>query len=109
MSKSWEESWNICRLSIREEKIQDYLLNAAHPVGSSKCEFFESVGFSRNHPDKLHAALLQQASSCVPVLSKECQYGYLVHVDSILRAMPASGRSSEQPGCCPMKQITLVL
>lgn len=42
-------------------KITGYLLSEAHPDGRSKATFFRRLGFGRDRPDVLQAALLRAA------------------------------------------------
>ena len=42
MQLPWHE-----RAIVEPEKIRDYLLSRAHPVGRIKAAFFESLGFPR--------------------------------------------------------------
>jgi len=43
--------------TIDESKIRDYLLSPTHPVGRYKARFFGSVGYRREHSERLVAAL----------------------------------------------------
>lgn len=46
---------------VEEEKILDYLLNAAHPDNGGKAGFFLSLGFSRNGWQTLATAFRKMA------------------------------------------------
>ena len=42
---------------VEREKIEDYLLNAAHPDNGGKAAFFEGLGFRREKWEMLAKAL----------------------------------------------------
>ena len=42
---------------VEREKVEDYLLNAAHPDNGGKAEFFLQLGFRRDQWEMLAAAL----------------------------------------------------
>jgi hypothetical protein len=44
---------------ISTEKIRDYLLSDAHPIGRYKAAFFRQLGFEREKPEALQQALRQ--------------------------------------------------
>lgn len=46
---------------IPRRKIEDYLLNAEHPIGGAKAKFFFQLGFSRERWQELASALLVHA------------------------------------------------
>lgn len=48
---------------VEEAKLRDYLLNLTHADGGSKAAFFIAFGFTRDEPDALRLALLEQANS----------------------------------------------
>ena len=56
-------------------KIVDYLLSPVHPVGRFKCVFFERLGFSREHPTELAAALKSHAAQSETVTKIMSPYG----------------------------------
>jgi len=47
--------------SYHDSKIIDYLLSEVHPEGRAKARFFRSLGFVRERPAELSAALLELA------------------------------------------------
>jgi hypothetical protein len=49
------------RAVVPQDKIERYLLNPGHPIGSAKAGFFQRFGFSREHWRVLADALLQHA------------------------------------------------
>lgn len=59
---------------IEERKIVDYLLNPSHPQGQAKARFFERLGFDRERPEHLRAALSQLAVTS-KVVERESPYG----------------------------------
>src|SRR5437762_9485324 len=46
---------------VEERKITGYLLNDTHAQGRGKARFFRALGFDRESPDELRAALLHLA------------------------------------------------
>jgi len=46
---------------IPKEKLTDYLLSEAHPVGRSKAHYFRSLGYSENSIAELSDGLLEIA------------------------------------------------
>ena len=51
----------VTRLTIPQDKIENYLLNFNHPKGWSKAKFFLAKGFIKSQPDVLGSALAIQA------------------------------------------------
>jgi hypothetical protein len=47
---------------VEREKIEDYLLNAAHPDNGGKAAFFEGLGFRRDQWETLATALRMVAA-----------------------------------------------
>lgn len=45
--------------TVADEKLSDYLLNPAHPVGGPKARWFLSRGFDASAPRELRDALLE--------------------------------------------------
>lgn len=45
------------RAIIALEKIQGYLLSPVHPIGRHKAAFFQSLGYTQDHPEVLESAL----------------------------------------------------
>ncbi|MBI1226258.1 MAG: hypothetical protein GC192_13575 [Bacteroidetes bacterium] len=52
---------NFEHATIREEKLEKYLLNISHPDGASKARFFMQRGFSTESANNLRLALLEHA------------------------------------------------
>ena len=48
---------------VPEAKLVDYLLNPSHPRGGPKAHVFLALGFRRESPEALRAALLEVARS----------------------------------------------
>jgi len=48
---------NAAKAIVEREKIEDYLLNPAHPDNGAKAEFFEKLGYLRAEWEVLAAAL----------------------------------------------------
>jgi hypothetical protein len=49
--------------TVPEGKLVDYLLNVDHPAGQAKARFFLMLGFRREQPEPLRAALLGLAAT----------------------------------------------
>jgi hypothetical protein len=60
---------------VTKEKLCDYLLNPAHPVGGTKAAWFASVGYTRQNWDELRDDLLTIATSCENFIAKPSPYG----------------------------------
>ncbi len=53
---------NAGKAVVEREKIEDYLLNAAHPDNGGKAAFFEGLGFRRDRWETLATALRMVAT-----------------------------------------------
>ena len=60
---------------VTKEKLCDYLLNPAHPVGGTKAAWFASVGYTRQNWEELRDDLLTIATSCENFIAKPSTYG----------------------------------
>lgn len=67
---------NMKNIMVEEEKIVEYLLNAAHPDNGGKASFFHALGFSRDNWKTLAAALRTLAETSTVVKSIESPYGH---------------------------------
>ncbi len=68
-------------LIVEQEKITDYLLNAAHPDNGGKAQFFFSAGFSREGWQMLAAAFQQLAGTFLVTKKVESAHGIKYVVD----------------------------
>ena len=66
---------NAAQAIVDEGKVVDYLLSPVHPVGRFKCVFFERLGFSRERPTELGAALKSHAVQAETVTASVSPYG----------------------------------
>jgi hypothetical protein len=69
---------------IEGRKIGEYLLSATHLVGRHKLRFFESVGFSRDRPEELTAALRALAVNGTVTRVLQSPYGTRYIVDGVV-------------------------
>ncbi len=60
---------------ITKEKLCDYLLNPAHPVGGTKALWFASIGYSLQNWEELMYELLRIAQSCENFHTKPSPFG----------------------------------
>ena len=60
---------------ILPEKINDYLLNINHPVGSSKARWFISLGYHPHRPGQLARALLEIVHNSSDYVSEHTHFG----------------------------------
>ncbi len=60
---------------VSREKICDYLLNPAHPVGGAKCAWFASLGYLVENWEQLAADLSLVAIQCEEFAAKPSPYG----------------------------------
>jgi hypothetical protein len=58
---------------VTREKLVDYLLNEAHPVGSSKARFLKSFGFAHELWPELANRLIEhlQPNDCIERVNRE--------------------------------------
>ena len=66
---------NADRAQVDPEKILGYLLNAAHPDGKTKAEFFTRFGFRQDRWEALRSALRIHAGRHDVVKKVEFHYG----------------------------------
>jgi hypothetical protein len=71
---------------VDRAKLLDYLLNEAHPDNGGKAQFFASLGFSREAPERLMSALREVAEHGEVVKSGESAHGEKYVVDGWLSA-----------------------
>lgn len=76
---------------VAQEKIRDYLLNAAHPDNGGKAAFFLSLGFQREDWGALAIAFRELAGSTNVAAQFESVHGAKYIVDGRLQS--PSGRS----------------
>ncbi|MCC6227424.1 MAG: hypothetical protein IT195_13610 [Microthrixaceae bacterium] len=60
---------------ITQEKLLDYLLNPAHPVGGPKAAWFASLGYTQRNWEQLRNDLLSVAQSCNTFNAKPSPFG----------------------------------
>lgn len=77
---------------VDERKVRDYLLSTTHPVGRYKAQFFASLGFRREEPERLVAGLRGVLSSDVAE-TMETDYGTKYVVPGKLVAPDGSVKS----------------
>ncbi len=77
---------------VAQEKIRDYLLNAAHPDNGGKATFFISLGFDREDWAALANALRELAQNADASAKLDSIHGQKYILDGRLRS--PSGRSA---------------
>lgn len=60
---------------IPPEKLSDYLLNPAHPVGGTKARWFISLGYHPDNPGQLESDLLEIVRSSSDYLDEPTRFG----------------------------------
>lgn len=60
---------------VAKEKLCDYLLNPAHPVGGPKAAWFAKIGYTRENWTELRNDLLAIATLCQNFVAKPSPYG----------------------------------
>jgi hypothetical protein len=60
---------------VEREKLEDYLLNAAHPDNGGKAAFFEGLGFRRDQWETLAKALQRVATQAEIAQSMDSSHG----------------------------------
>lgn len=60
---------------VEQQKVEDYLLNAAHPDNGGKAKFFEKLGFRRDNWQELAAAVKKLAASADVTSTEESPHG----------------------------------
>lgn len=71
---------------VPPEKLEDYLLNPAHPIGGPKAVWFMSIGYSRSDPERLATNLLEIARSDSPYVEQRTSFGIKYVVTGEIRA-----------------------
>jgi hypothetical protein len=66
---------NAQRAVVSRKKIEDYLLNPAHPDNGGKAEFFTQLGFRRNRWEVLAAALKALVENDQVTIATESPHG----------------------------------
>ena len=66
---------NADQVVVEQEKIADYLLNAAHPDNGGKAQFYEGLGFHRSEWKALTSALLVLARNAEVAQSSLTPHG----------------------------------
>lgn len=82
---------NASAAAVAQEKISDYLLNAAHPDNGGKSAFLISLGFDRDDWDALAMAFKELAQNTEVSASLDSTHGRKYIVNGRLRS--PSGRS----------------
>lgn len=60
---------------VERHKVVDYLLNPSHPDNGGKAQFFESLAFSLDDPERLIEALLAAAQDGEVVETAQSEHG----------------------------------
>ncbi|MET0484581.1 MAG: DUF6883 domain-containing protein [Candidatus Rokuibacteriota bacterium] len=81
------------RAIIDPEKLRDYVLSRAHPVGRFKATFFASLGYGIDNWQDLDRALRAAAGQAEAELGERTPYGQKYRIRSMLGG-PA-GRSAD--------------
>jgi hypothetical protein len=63
------------RAVVTKEKVCDYLLNLAHPIGGPKAVWFRSLGYTLEDWESLARDLVQVATACESFVCKPSPYG----------------------------------
>ena len=72
------------KTEISKEKLTDYLLSTAHPVGRSKANFFQALGFHKNSVTLLQKGLEEIAQSGQTVETIGTPYGLKQVIEGII-------------------------
>jgi hypothetical protein len=75
---------NFERAVIEAHKLTDYLLSQEHPLGRSKANFFQRLGFTRDQPNVLEAGLRRLLSTPNEVAMEDTGFGMKYIVDGTL-------------------------
>jgi len=75
----WEDA------NVDANKILDYLLSIEHPVGADKARFFTSMGYHRDHWERLRDDLLRIAHDRPSVSEQRTNFGFKYVVDGMIR------------------------
>ena len=81
------------RAIIDPEKLRDYMLSRAHPVGRFKAAFFASLGYEIDNWQDLDRALRAAAGQAEAEPEDRTPYGQKYRIRSILEGQ--AGRSAE--------------
>lgn len=77
---------NAERATVAQEKLDDYLLNPAHPDNGGKANFFRSLGYTTGNSTALAAALRALSLTAEIVKSVETVHGTKYIIDGPLEA-----------------------
>ena len=72
------------RAIIPREKIRDYLLSSAHPVGQFKAKFFRSLGYTHDNWVRLQSDIRKVLSNDA-IVTEHIEYGQKYVVTGILQ------------------------
>lgn len=78
---------------IEPEKLHDYLLSSAHPIGRFKSSIFAALGYSKEQWSHLKTDLLELAATGDAVPGQITEYGQKYEVRGIMKG--PSGRVAE--------------
>ena len=81
------------RAIIDPEKLRDYVLSRAHPVGRFKAAFFASLGYGIDNWQDLDRALRAAAGQAEAELGERTPYGQKYRIRSMLEG--AARRSAD--------------
>lgn len=85
---------NAARAIVERQKVVDYLLNASHPGNGGKAQFFASLGFAANEPDRLAEALAEIGRRDDVVKSSKTVFGEKHVVDGEISSQTGIGRAA---------------
>ena len=72
---------------IPEEKLSEYLLSSAHPVGRAKARFFRALGFDGSSVQELESQLAGIARSQEVVETEATMFGTKYIIEGKLRSV----------------------
>ena len=75
---------NFERAIIPREKLLDYLLSSAHPVGQFKARFFRSLGYTNDNWTKLERDIREILNNDA-IVTEQTEYGQKYVVTGIIR------------------------
>jgi hypothetical protein len=84
---------NAAQVIVPDEKVRDYLLSSAHPVGRFKAVFFVALGFSADGWELLRNALLDIGTTGTATRGQTSAFGQKFEIRAILRG--PSGRHAD--------------
>ncbi|MBC8243534.1 MAG: hypothetical protein H8E20_03990 [Verrucomicrobia bacterium] len=76
---------NSSKAVVEPRKLEDYLLNPAHPDNGGKAAFFRSLGFRQGNGRELRAALLEMAAASGPAKCLDSPHGMKYILDGRIR------------------------